>query len=238
MKINRILFIIITVFLCSACTANYNLDISDEGYKEKITIKATSQSENELFEKVEEPIYVGSEINNIDPTKKIEGTEYYDSNLTLKDGLSNLTYSHNFKRNKFSKSYAPNTAYETFIFRKYDHDLDGYDDYTMITTTETLYYFENNPELEEIIVNIKNHYKVISSNADYVKGRTYTWHITKDNIKAVNMVYDESETTDKGKITDNYTIAYFLIIIPLLLLFYISYKKFKKYSESKNKIPD
>ena len=151
MKINRILFIIITVFLCSACTANYNLDISDEGYKEKITIKATSQSENELFEKVEEPIYVGSEINNIDPTKKIEGTEYYDSNLTLKDGLSNLTYSHNFKRNKFSKSYAPNTAYETFIFRKYDHDLDGYDDYTMITTTETLYYFENNPELEEII---------------------------------------------------------------------------------------
>ena len=80
--------------------------------------------------------------------------------------------------------------------------------------------------------------KYDKSNADYVKGRTYTWHITKDNIKAVNMVYDESETTDKGKITDNYTIAYFLIIIPLLLLFYISYKKFKKYSESKNKIPD
>ena len=78
---------------------------------------------------------------------------------------------------------------------------------------------------DEIKVNITIPYKVISSNADEVNGKTYTWNIEKEKLKNIEISYKEG--SKKNSINLNiknktYNINYGLIVIGVIMLIILS----------------
>ena len=193
----KIVFLFIQILLLTGCTATYNLEISPEGFKENITIYSTSISENDLFSEIPLGAYYDVKENDENPLIKFDGYEYYDSTLTTdNNNLKNINYSYSFDFSNFLRASSIANTFENFIMKQYDHDEDGIDDYILISSGNDFNRFENNDILEKVTINITNNYEVISSNADKVDKNVYTWYLTKDNIKAINMVYNPDEVVD------------------------------------------
>lgn len=234
----KIFLLIMISFLLSGCTAEYNLNISDKGFSETLILRAENLNDNELL--IEYPItaFYDSEGNNEDPLKKESGVEYYNSKLIQENNLNKLTYNYNFSENEILLSRIIRNSFSTVIFKKYDHDEDGKNDYMLISTTDDFsgFKYEN---LSEVVINIRNDYKVISSNADKINGNIYTWVFNKNNSKAINMVYDPSIVIDNRttmeKFDDsNYILGFIFIFLLIILVFVVLI--FKKYSNLKDKI--
>ena len=234
----KIFLLIMISFLLSGCTAEYNLNISDKGFSETLILRAENLNDNELL--IEYPItaFYDSEGNNEDPLKKESGVEYYNSKLIKENNLNKLTYNYNFSENEILLSRIIRNSFSTVIFKKYDHDEDGKNDYMLISTTDDFsgFKYEN---LSEVVINIRNDYKVISSNADKINGNIYTWVFNKNNSKAINMVYDPSIVIDNRttmeKFDDsNYILGFIFIFLLIILVFVVLI--FKKYSNLKDKI--
>ena len=108
----------------------------------------------------------------------------------------------------------------------------------LISTTDDFegFKYEN---LSKVVINIRNDYKVISSNADKVNDNIYTWIFTRNSNKAINMVYDPStvidnRTTLEKFIDSNYIIGFIFIVLFIILIFVIL--GFKRYSDLRDKI--
>lgn len=235
--------IICSVVLLSltGCTVTYDLEISQKGFKENITINSTSISENDLIEEYPVNAYYDGIENESNPMEKIEGQEYYDSSIKIGDkNLKSINYSYLFSKENFSKANSIATTFENFIIRQYDHDEDGEKDYILISSGNDFNRFENNDSLEQVTINIHCLYEVISSNADKVSGNIYTWNLTSNNIKAINMVYNPAVVMDERTfwqklIAGDYFNMFTLSII-ILIISYIVFICFKKYSEKVDEI--
>lgn len=230
--------LIIILFLLSGCTAEYNLNISDKGFNETLVLRAENLNDNELL--IDYPItaFYDSEGNNEDPLKKEPDVEYYNSKLIKENNLNKLTYNYKFNESEILSSRIIRNSFSTIIFKKYDHDEDGKNDYMLISTTDDFegFKYEN---LSKVVINIRNDYKVISSNADKVNDNIYTWIFTRNSNKAINMVYDPStvidnRTTLEKFIDSNYIIGFIFIVLFIILIFVIL--GFKRYSDLRDKI--
>lgn len=234
----KIFLLIMISFLLSGCTAEYNLNISDKGFNETLVLRAENLNDNELL--IDYPItaFYDSEGNNEDPLKKEPDVEYYNSKLIKENNLNKLTYNYKFNESEILSSRIIRNSFSTIIFKKYDHDEDGKNDYMLISTTDDFegFKYEN---LSKVVINIRNDYKVISSNADKVNDNIYTWIFTRNSNKAINMVYDPStvidnRTTLEKFIDSNYIIGFIFIVLFIILIFVIL--GFKRYSDLRDKI--
>lgn len=241
MKYKKYLFLITTLFLITGCSATYNLTIDDKGYNEELIITATNKGENNSL--ISYPQVVFNDQEGADDigslTQKIEGIEYYNDEEEINNGLKKIKYDYLFKNSSnYLRSNIINNNFDLIAIDKYKYDEKT--EYTYISTSDKFNYIENMPELENITINVTNKFKVISTNADEVNGNLYTWYITKDNQKAINMVYDTSVLDIKKslleKLLDNTIFRYFAIVIPISLIIFIIYKILKKYSDKKNEI--
>ena len=172
---------------------------------------------------------------------KIESYGYDDYGnqiqKTIADGVGH-TYNYKFNESEILSSRIIRNSFSTIIFKKYDHDEDGKNDYMLISTTDDFegFKYEN---LSKVVINIRNDYKVISSNADKVNDNIYTWIFTRNSNKAINMVYDPStvidnRTTLEKFIDSNYIIGFIFIVLFIILIFVIL--GFKRYSDLRDKI--
>lgn len=235
------MLLLITIFILTGCTATYNLEISPDGFKENIVIKATNENENNLIEEFPVGAYYGSKENDSNPMLKIDGQEYYDSTIeTGDDNLKIAKYSYLFDYDNFSEANSVVTSFENFIMKKYDYNEDGVNDYVLISSGKDFNKFEKNEDLELVTININCHYEVISSNADEVKNGVHTWYLTKDNIKAINMVYNPDKVVDyrsfwekllDGEYFNIFTVSVFIFIIGIIVYFVV-----KKKGDRKNKV--
>ena len=165
-------------------------------------------------------------------------TQYYE--MFYKDNYLNLTHEYSYNEYRIS----------TVLVDCFDVSGIFYDDdyYYISTSGEFKCMSYIGYKNDNVKVNFFTDLKVESSNADAIIDDVYTWNFNDDNyrdktidIKLVrNSAKESNSETDNRKktILSNDTIAYFLIVIPLMILLYILYRRFKKYSDSKNKIPD
>ena len=76
--------------------------------------------------------------------------------------------------------------------------------------------------------------------ADEVNKNIHTWYLTRDDIKAINIVYNPDKVVDYRtlweKILDGDYLNPFTLSILILIVGFIGYKIFKKYSEKRNEI--
>lgn len=232
---------LIALLSLTGCTVTYDLEISQDGFKENITINSTSISENALIEEYPFNAYYDDKENEGNPMEKIEGQEYYDSSIKIdNNNLKSINYSYLFSKENFSKANSIATTFENFIMQQYDHNEDGEKDYILISSGNDFNRFENDDSLDQVTINIHCLYEVISSNADEVNGNIYTWNLTQDNIKAINMVYNPAVVIDERtfwqKLIAGDYFNIFTLSILLLIIGYIVFICFKKYSEKVDEI--
>lgn len=230
----KILICLFIITLTTGCKATYNLDISEKGFQEDLTINATQISENQDIIEFPYVAYYDAVGNNENREIKVEGVEYYNSSLSEDENeLKKLNYNYLFKFKTIKKSNIIANTFETFIIRQYDHDEDGTKDYILISTSDDFIWFENFETLETITVNINCHYKVISSNADNIEGTTYTWNIDKNNKKSINMVYDPNTKIDDRSFFEKFINSIYGIFTIIFLIGIIGYIYFGKYVQNK-----
>lgn len=179
----KIIFLIL-ILLVSGCTSNYNLEISNDSFKENINIKIDkdlipTESTQENIE-LDDPItpFLEGKQSALFSNEKV----YYKKKVTYYDDYVDVTMKYNYTSNKFKDSNSLNLCFDDFVFED--------DDTYYIHAYGTFYCLYT----EDININIKTNNKVIKSNADSINGNVHTWIINSSNYNNVNIEFE----VDKG----------------------------------------
>lgn len=233
-------YLVLLLLALTGCTATYDLTINENGFYEELTINATRVGENEVLVDYPYTAHYDSQGNDENPLIKVEGVSYYNSEVKLENNLKVLKYYYQFNQNDFKRSNIISTSFDTLILKKYDYDEDGEKDYMLLSTSNDFTRFDVNEQLESVTVNIHCQYKIISSNADQVEGNVHTWYLTRNDLKAINMVYDPEVVVDDrsfweklkaGEYVNVFTLSIVLFIIGLIIYWFL-----KKKGELRDKI--
>lgn len=233
----RIVILLLMLIITTGCTCEYNLKIENGTYKETVVLESSDASETANFNK-QWNISTNKTINNLglDPSpEEIPVDNVYSYNLTG----NKLTFNYDFNQNEYKYSTAISKCYANF-------SISNYNNRTVISTSSNPICFDDYPNLTKVTIKITVDEKVVSSNADTVNDNTYTWILTKENKKAINLIMGEgiesvtptssviTTTKNNGSIFTNnnkkdYTLIIFCgILLVLVLISYLIYKIIKK----------
>lgn len=217
----KILILMTFLLLTTGCTAEYNLTITENSYKEELVIIGENQDEISEFnnnwkipiDKEENELLLG-----LDGTPEIEG-EIYKYNISN----NKLIFNYEFGKDEYSKSTVVSYCYDKLLV------VNDYD-YITISTSPKVNCISEFPNITSIKVNIQTDKKVVHNNADSIKNNVYTWYITKDNIKnkslsikLENNIEEEinpeiPDNTSKEKQKGEYDLYIFLLILLVIVL--------------------
>ena len=215
----RIVLLLIILLITTGCTCRYNLTITNNVYKESISITAENSTEiTNLNQKWQIPVDKEEYDVGTDPsTKTIPVTNTYNYNFSG----SNLKLNYDFTKNTYVNSTAVFNCYKTLNIENYASSI-------IISTSKSATCFEKYPTLTKLVVTVNVDKKVTSHNADSVSGSTYTWNINRDNYtnKAINLVLEnndnDSKVTKPEEISTNpkkdYTMYIFAGILLIVML--------------------
>lgn len=215
---SKCLILVFLIFMMCGCTAEVNLDISDNKIKESVDI---TFYQNVLYPKdiIKTsfrnyiPVYAKNLIVDTMPDEPLEGIDYYTKKETDLGNGYKFNYSYDFNINEYKEARTVKDG-----FRSYNISFNQ-DDHTISLFAEgTLLYFNEYPELEEVKINIKTDCLVKENNADDVKDNTYTWVFKKDDVKSINMLIDTSDVVKNVDNTNIIIIASILIVIGFIFL--------------------
>ena len=229
MKVKYLLLVFIIFMMCG-CTAEVNLDISDDKIKESVNI---TFYQNALYPKEYIktsfrnyiPIYASDVIVDTEPDQPHSDIKYYEKMETdLGDGYL-FNYKYNFNIDEYREARTIKDGFKSYNV-SYDNTSNTL---TLSTNSGRILYFDDYPLLEEVTVNIKTDYLVEEDNADKVDGNTYTWVFDRDSNKNISMVIDTTETIkeiDSRKSNNTMIIVSIVfVIVVILLLLFVKYKK-------------
>lgn len=206
----KVLILFCLLFFLTGCSVQYDLDFSDDIFKESIKIGKFDKDKIVGFDLYEPISYYDSNTS-----------DYY--NLNYSKGYLNLDYDYSI-----SKFRVSSTLTECYDFSGITTD----DKYFYILTSDEFKclsydgYVANN-----VKINFTTDYEVVETNADSVDGNVYTWIINKDNsnskpisIKLKNKSDDSSSTEKTNKNSFNLFnylifITIFFVIILLVFIF-------------------
>lgn len=187
--IKKILVLLAVLIFITGCDITYNLDVTEDTFKESIIFNAdvtSIYSKEYLYEQYrqEYPIYIDQEFLYYDPFSQVEDYDYYTKNFTELDNGYLFNYQASYDYDDFNRARSINTFYDTIGI--------GYvsaEDYYYLSMRDILIFnYDNNINLVTINIDF-NDLEVISSNADNYSNNVYTWYITRDNPKSLNVSY-------------------------------------------------
>lgn len=217
-RIKMMLCMLLVLFL-SGCTGEYNLIINDNNsitedisFREEISIIETYSTVNS---------FLNSEYNLI---KKDGRYNNYDINTNVKDEYA---YGNGKKEYKNFNNFKKNSIIVTEMFK--DILLTRNDNIVEINLVpkETFKYFEESTQysalLEKVVFKVTLPYKVIEGNYDEVENNTYIWNITKDDLRKINIKYQE-ELIILEKNKEGLIIIGSILVLLLIITFVIFVK--------------
>ena len=223
MKKKSLLIFVILLFT-TGCTCEYNLTINNDTFNESVQLIGENSEEITSFNNKWEIPVDKNEFNRPGDTESnpsVGGT--YKYNLSN----SNLVFTNNFTIENYSDSSAVSVCYKTLKVGRYDSSI-------IISSSNEVDCFNRYPTLNKVTINVTIDKPVISNNADSVNGKTYTWHINKnDNNKPINIVIDDKDksanmsTNNKTqddvqkKDKDKYTL--YIVLGVILVVFLLGY---------------
>ena len=227
----RIFILIIPLLFMTGCSCEYNLKIEENTFKEEIKLIADDQAEVSLFNEKWE---VSSNKNQNVPGGDPSTAEAVDDNM-YKYNLSNnmLTFNYDFSQNGYRNSTAVSKCYNNFTVTNYQNSI-------IISTPSKAICFDNYPSLNNIVINITTDKEITSNNADSSNGNTYTWKLSKDSNKSINIVIDNSNKNENPSSSNNnqehnekkekdYTMYIFSgILLTVVLIGYLVFSIIKK----------
>lgn len=226
----KIFLLIIITFIVTGCNVNYDITVDkDLKITEQLNVEESKDSFDIQYNSPKEGVEsIFSDVNR-SLKSKID-------NYKIKSGLNNISFNINNKysnESDFNNSNIlknlngkvevyknPNSKSNTSIFQV----MINYDFFDMINTNK---YSTIN--IDEMYVNIKFPYKVISSNADSSKDDTYTWNLKRDiQSRSFYIEYDNNKTYQNSSVVTIIIIILIILLILLAFLFIILFAKKKK----------
>ena len=190
----RILILLSCIFLLSGCSVEYNLEISRDFVKENIEIGKFDASNVKDFQYLTPYAIIN------DQYQEFYGFDY-------KNKVLNLTYEYDYQNIEMSE--AINECYDMSNFSN-DEQY-----YYILTSNEFKCLSYLDYDADEVKINIKSDYKIVSSNADYVKKSVHTWVINQNNSdnKPINIKFDLTETVYRDPLS---SISICLMVVSVL----------------------
>lgn len=217
-----IILSLFSLFLCG-CTAQYNLEIKNDEFRENIKINFDSNDKGAYEYFSDNKFYaIMDGISNFKEYKKESKNK------------ENIEFSYTYEGVEFNKATSLSSCFKAYNVI----DEDGY---YIISTSKglTCATEENTVLLDNLDVVIKTNHIVKDNNADEVDGYVYTWHFDENN-------YDEKSIyieLDKDKFVFNYENEFIkrillyvsiLVVVASITIFVV--KKFKRDRQKNNEI--
>ena len=166
---NKLIILIVLLFMVTGCTAQYDLEIDDSTITETTTVKvpktAMTKEEATVYSKQEIPI-------TQDPKQKT----FYNSSINENQNFYYLSfkYPHNFET--FTNSYFVKQCYKevTLTDNSKQIELSTSDLFMCINLQDGFH-------VDSAQINITTKLKVIDNNADEINDNTYTCNINENN---------------------------------------------------------
>ena len=230
--LKKYLFLLCLVVLLTGCSTNYNL-VVDKDFKIKEDVEISIAKSNFNIK--------GTDIDSI-LTEQISSFNSKIStpvnNYKIDKGLKQISINFNneydsveaYSQSKFLKNV--NGKAEIYEYEDNGKKTDifqimvNYDFFDLVNTKNL-----SNYKLEELKLNIKFPYEVISTNADKVDKNTLSWDLTK-LIKSRSFYIEY----DKDKVYKNDSRILLIVIASILTLGIVLLIAFKKKSNNKNNI--
>lgn len=194
----KILILIISIFILSGCTVEYNATITKDNVLENIVLNGNKEDDFPV------PAYITDQGPSL-TDQKVEGIEYYEVNYG--ENLRNFKYKFPFERYKDSRGI--NYCYKNVSINEINENS-----YRLSTNNynSCIDYYQ---EIENLTINLHfaDDFKITNHNADEVKGNTYTWLINRQNYdnKTIEITYSLAETT-KEEYENNKKINFLVIV--------------------------
>lgn len=241
-KIKKMLLIIILTFILSGCSVTYNLTIDGDTIKEETLIHQENSNLEELNALyLDKPVNYNVIVEDDDIESIGKENDIYIRKFVAREGGIDVRYFYNkFNKNTIASSFAARKAFANIGY-SYNKETNT----IQLSTNKGAKIFFEEPELDNITINITTSYPVRSHNATSVRENTYTWNFSKeDNNKNIVLVMDiekkdddvqnkqEEEDTNEESKNENESSSWQLIlififgfIIVLFILFKINNSK-------------
>lgn len=209
----KMTFIILSLMLLTGCTASYNLRVDNDNFSENI-----NSSFNYKNLSIEELSTLSSFDHYDTDAFYKDSDEKLNKSITYDGNKANININYDYTKDNFDNSYLINNCFDGHVFL--------YDD--------NYYYIELIGDFScqyasSIDINIITDYMVVDTNAVKKKNK-YTWTLTDDNNKDVNMYikinkHIANDNSKGNSWIKSLRIAGFIILIILSVLAYLLYRK-------------
>lgn len=220
--LKRILVLLLPLII-TGCTANYNLTIEKNAFKESVDIIFSKKSfplkgiESVMAKKI--PIRQDKYENRFYENKLKENEENYIINQTFSHGSETI-------------------ADSSLITRCYVGDVINItSDRIKIKTNNQFQciYMDDGAQMDSATINITTPLKVLNNNADRINGNTYIWNINKENYQNKPILFEVSTKNFNVK-TDSFQIKLAISVIVIIVIGAIIYLITKMKRNKNNKL--
>ena len=182
-----VLFVIMLLFL-TGCKFEYNLVIDANSIKENSIIYNSGSTKDSIKEDV---------FSIMDKyTGMTNDYRWMPYTIVNKNNTYGLSLDEEYSILDYQNSDVFSQCYDSYKIVKSENSI-------IISTGNKFNCFDYYKELEDVTVNLTTDLKVISSNADKVNNKTYTWNINRNNKENINIKLSTANESSSGNNTDN-----------------------------------
>ena len=214
------IFILIICIFVGGCTTKYNLEISNNSFKEKINVTI---DRDDTVRNAEENINSVEEIDDqISPFLKkdnysIGTTKKYKKAIKKEADYTNVRLSYIYGEEEFRNANTLDC---------FEHHTFKFDETYYIHGFGSFYCLYS----DDLEIVIKTNNNVISNNADYVNGNEYIWYVNNENVNNFELEIE----IEKGFSRD--VTIYIIVIVGFSFVAFIVYNMAKNRNRINNSI--
>ena len=207
--------ILILVLFLTGCSAEYNLKISNDNFKENISFVVEKQNIQQL---TNDGIELDDQLTpfiNEKTEAVMDESKFYKKKVKEDDNFTYVDMKYNYDEIEFGKSSSINLCFEY-------PELDFSSNYYIHLQGEFYCLYS-----DSIDIKIETNNKVYSNNADEVSGNVYIWHVNENNKDFVDIEIE----VDKG-MSLNMIFGVIISIFVILIISVVGYMIYKKRREN------
>ena len=213
------IILLFLLFLVCGCSVDYDLEISNNSFKENINIKILKSQipDSSSVNGVEIDDQITPFINEQTPAFFGIQDRFYHKKVNEQDDYYDINLNYKYTFEEFKHAYSINSCFENI-------EISGEDIYYI--KLKGMFYCLYSDSVD---IKIKTNNDVINHNADKVDGNTYIWYIHNGNQNNVDILFEVSKD-----IKNKSVILEITIIVVLLIISGIVFKVLKKKNKQSN----
>ena len=176
--------IIITLLLCCACSARYEIELVDDKVHDNLSVSFDRQG---LTDSQVSDFYSGS-------FYALGRDKIYNfSNNRVSDKIM-INYNYDYRINEFSNANIPNSCFDIFKFFGDD------DKYYLFASGVFKCSYQEYVKLDSLDIVVSTNYTVLENNADEVKDDKYIWHVDVNSSDfSLRFITNKQKINEKKK---------------------------------------